>query len=138
MTTEITRDLAEDLAICEAAISGPWHLMPSVHSEYQYEVCRSDFLDTIVASAITEDDARFIAEAREGWPHAIRRAVEAESALSAEEDRRCRFEAMADEWAYENEMIRSHVEKLRLVYERGESDEALAVAVGEFLREVGE
>lgn len=106
MTTEIKRDLAADLAICEAAISGPWHSMPSVHSEYPYEVCRSDFLDTIVASAITEDDARFIAAAREGWPHAIRRAIAGEAELE-----RLRT-GITDAVTYPSGIVRAKLRKL--------------------------
>ena len=82
MTTENKRDLASDLAICEAATAGPAQYMRSVHSEYDYEICRPDFFDTIIASAITEKDAKFIAESFEGWPEAIRRAMAAEAEVA--------------------------------------------------------
>lgn len=48
------RDLEADLAICEAATSGPWE---------------------------NEANIRFAAEAREGWPYAIRRALAAEEEI---------------------------------------------------------
>jgi len=77
--TEIKRDLLDDLAICDAATEGPFHYMRSIHSESAYEVCERNFLDTIVASVIIEEDARLLTEAREGWAHAIRRAIAAEA-----------------------------------------------------------
>jgi hypothetical protein len=58
----------------------------------------------------------FIAEARTGWPHAIERAINAESELRR---------------------VREAIGGLRLAYERGDADEALAIAVSSFMREVG-
>ncbi|MEK4360783.1 hypothetical protein NYE48_27640 [Paenibacillus sp. FSL M7-1455] len=78
MTTETKRDLVADLALCEAAITGPVEYFASIDSEYEYEVCRKDFLNTIIASVIDERDARMITEAYTGWPHAILRAMAAE------------------------------------------------------------
>lgn len=60
---ERVRDLEADLAICEAATPWPWAV-------------DDGFLDVI-------SEEIFIAEAREGWPYAIRRAMAAE----AENDR---------------------------------------------------
>lgn len=82
LVTEPKRDLLHDLAICEAATVGPVDYFVSIDSEYEYEVCRKDYLDTIIASVITDQDARFIAEAFEGWPEAIRRAMAAEERVS--------------------------------------------------------
>lgn len=78
MTTN-KRDLHADLAICDAATAGELFYMPSIHSEYTYEVCRHDFMDTIVASVIEQKDAEFITNAYEGWSEAIRRAIAAEA-----------------------------------------------------------
>lgn len=80
---EIKRDLLADMAICDAATEGPLHYMRSIHSEFAYEICERNFLDTIVATAIDEKDAAFITEAREGWVHAIRRALAAEAKWDA-------------------------------------------------------
>lgn len=76
---EPKRDLNEDLAICNAATQGPW-----VYSEGLYVVknVTGDSFEwdaDFVAEAGTEEDAAFIAAAREGWPHAIRRAQAAEA-----------------------------------------------------------
>lgn len=133
MTTEIKRDLAMDLCFCEETeptgfIVGPTtNEGTSLLSEKERRLC---------AKTATVEIAEFISEAREGWPHAIRRALAAETELAAEEERRHVCEVKADEWSYENARIHASVEKLRQAYERGDSDEALASAVSEFLQEV--
>lgn len=76
---EPKRDLNEDLAICNAATQGPW-----VYSEGLYVVknVTGDSFEwdaDFVAEAGAEEDAAFTAAAREGWPHAIRRAQAAEA-----------------------------------------------------------
>ena len=74
---EKARDLEADLAICEAATPGPWEIWrcgcghPACN-QYFINVTRSD-------GRLDPQDAKFIAEAREGWPYAIRRALEAEA-----------------------------------------------------------
>lgn len=72
MTTNIKRDLHADLAICEAATAGPW----------ETSGCGSWSVETrisgITGEVYEDADATLIAEAREGWPEAIRRAIEAE------------------------------------------------------------
>ncbi|MGG3873114.1 hypothetical protein [Brevibacillus laterosporus] len=77
------RDLNADLEICNAATKGPWSW------------CGDKFGDLVVYSPKlrgfhnnggeiaqldygNQEDARFIVEARAGWPHAIERALEAE------------------------------------------------------------
>lgn len=75
------RDLAADLAICEAVTSGPWEVVP-VSAEF------SDDGKVIISIEITLPVqsisfpeagaiAQFIAAAREGWPEAIRCAMDA-------------------------------------------------------------
>jgi len=84
------RDLGNDLEICEAATPGPWEIKreniggslvvvsigPSVLEAEALaddsEVNIKTWLDA------TNDDIHFFVEAREGWPHAIKRALEAE------------------------------------------------------------
>jgi len=71
------RDLEADLAICEAATPGPW----MDHKEHDlWREVRANH--SMIADCLTDSDARFIAEAREGWPHAIRRALAAEARVA--------------------------------------------------------
>ena len=70
----VKRDLKADLELCNEATPGPWEaedgladpmvVMGRDYSHYFY--------------VHTEWDAQFIAQAREGWPHAIERAIKAE------------------------------------------------------------
>ena len=72
--TTPARDLEVDLAICEAATPGPW----MDHKEHDlWREVRANH--SMIADCLTDSDARFIAEAREGWPYAIRRALGAEA-----------------------------------------------------------
>jgi len=83
------RDLEADLAICEAATPGPWMFCEYEHTRrdgtYWHIRAGSGFFDDCsfqgfeLASYMSSSDARFIAEARTGWPYAIRRALEAEA-----------------------------------------------------------
>jgi len=67
------RDLEADLAICEAASPGPWTIKDDgIKDKNQFWVCEMIWPNE-------EGNARFITEAREGWPYAIRRALEAEA-----------------------------------------------------------
>lgn len=91
MTTETKRDLHADLAICNAATPGPW----STSSLTEGYVIAGEDKFTTVATVIEynddgseylrlgyhdyQDNRTFIAEAREGWPEAIRRALVAEA-----------------------------------------------------------
>jgi len=73
-----TRDLDADLAICEAATRGPWELADN------FRIRTALFPGQVSQSVVTgqwlaiDNDGRFIAEARQGWPYAIQRAQEAE------------------------------------------------------------
>lgn len=77
MTTENKRDLAADLAICEAAAPA-FTLHSAVYTGQTggiavvTEICRDDY------EPLTASDMEFILEAREGWPEAIYRAMAAE------------------------------------------------------------
>ena len=79
---EQRRDLAEDLAICEAATPGPWKVADT--TEWTYVL---DEDDDIVGACERAVDADFTAEAREGWPAAIRRAQAAEAEVERLERR---------------------------------------------------
>lgn len=71
--TETKRDLHADLAICERATKGPLYVADVPNGIYVIEENGDVFAECELL-----EDARFIAEAREGWPHAIRRAIAAE------------------------------------------------------------
>jgi len=55
-----------------------WHIIASA-ATYEKIIGNYDYDEGGVCS--TPEDAKFIAEAREGWPHAIKRALEAETEL---------------------------------------------------------
>lgn len=59
------RDLKADFEICNKATPGPWKKHNTV-------------VHALPVDATNEHDADFIAKAREGWPHAIERALKAE------------------------------------------------------------
>ncbi|MGG4453163.1 hypothetical protein [Brevibacillus porteri] len=69
------RDLHADLAACDAATTGPWLYdngdIVSVSLEYESVEIYNPYNGA--------KDARFVAEARTGWPHAIERAIAAEA-----------------------------------------------------------
>lgn len=75
----MTRDLEADLAVCEAATPGPYNIRPCGCG---HPACDQVFISITKADGrLTPEDARFIAEAHEGWPYAIRRALEAEAEI---------------------------------------------------------
>ena len=67
------RNLQADLAICEAATPGPWKVDKSL--------IEIDGYTLFISYCATPRDLRFAVEAREGWPHAIRRALAAEAEI---------------------------------------------------------
>jgi len=68
-TTE-KRDLEADLELCNKATPGPWVFNGiSVLGAH----------GLLIARTPNDVDAEFIAQAREGWPHAIERALETEA-----------------------------------------------------------
>jgi len=78
------RDLEADLAICEAATPGPWvGCQDAVSNSPLNWICQ--MYEGEGATAIHFDNheanARFVANAREGWPYAIRRALAAEAEI---------------------------------------------------------
>lgn len=106
------RDLQADLKLCEAATRGPWYVVRvdddvcmnafAVSTAEQIADFTSDFGDEDKVVAITLlqsplfaavrderwfENAVFIAAAREGWPEAIKRAMEAEARVAELEAR---------------------------------------------------
>jgi hypothetical protein len=80
--TEIKRDLHADLAICNAAQSGPWKVGGGKFGETN--VYAGDIRIVRDIDYDKQADATFITEARTGWPHAIERAISAETELAEE------------------------------------------------------
>ena len=84
------RDLKADLEMCNKATPGPWNAVDrlsryvtttgEVKSFTQEQFVQSE-RETICTTykPKNEHNANFIAQAREGWPHAIKRAIKAES-----------------------------------------------------------
>lgn len=69
------RDLKADLELCNKATEGPW--------EHKYgpefsEIYANDSNTPLAVVGHNPHDANFIVHAREGWPHAIERAIKAE------------------------------------------------------------
>lgn len=95
MTTENKRDLAADLAICEAAASAftlhqGVYAIPTGGTTVETEICRDDY------EPLTVSDTEFILEAREGWPEAIRRAIAAEAEVEKLRRENVRLQAQID------------------------------------------
>ena len=117
---ELKRDLTADLAICGAATGGDdWTNFCPVRCDHTTIVSEYDRLTEEPCALIAEcervEDATFIAEARTGWPHAIKRAMDAEIRMEMAEhaigshDRACRREMRR---------LEAEVERLRAVLER--------------------
>jgi len=103
-----TRDLEADLAICEAATPGPWII------ESSNVICRGYTL-MIVAYAGSQNDISFVAEAREGWPYAIRRVMELEKELERVRNER-------DFWERNEYTLGLKVEQLEKELEQREAE----------------
>lgn len=70
------RDLKADLKFCDRATPGPWRHEWNPNCSEVY----APGVDTpIVLVGHDPHDAEFIVQAREGWPHAIERALKAEA-----------------------------------------------------------
>lgn len=109
------RDLKADQALCDAATVGPWNASSDEwpgNDNLQYWV--NTHWDGILCAG-TFDDARFASEARTGWPHAIRRALDAEAeverlkAIIADKD----VYQRAEEFETAYRMAEDEVERLR-------------------------
>ena len=86
------RDLKADLELCNKATPGPWYRKKTGANfkGFSSEVIIADTSryatgNKVYAEAkggqFPANDADFIAQAREGWPHAIERALKAETLL---------------------------------------------------------
>jgi hypothetical protein len=72
------RDLKADLKFCDRATQGPWR--HEWNPDYS-EIYAPGFDNPTPIILVGHDphDADFIVQAREGWPHAIERALKAEA-----------------------------------------------------------
>ncbi len=78
------RDLKADLELCDKTTSEVWDNFSDASCEYGVYVAGYDSEYSInpqelVATCEKVENANFIAQAREGWPHAIERALKAEA-----------------------------------------------------------
>lgn len=77
------RDLKADLELCNKATSGPWIegtdlsevIIQNAEGE---EVLLAVWYDNVKWVGIREENLNLFLQAREGWPHAIERAIKAE------------------------------------------------------------
>jgi hypothetical protein len=125
------RDLNADLAICEAAhpafIFHTGVFAGQTGGIYAVtEVCRDDY------EPLTESDCAFLAEAREGWPEAIRRAQAVEAELAEWKNRAQEAEDLAEHFRDENERLRETLVKHGIVVRKhGAPYKYLEVSVNE-------
>ena len=100
---EKARDLEADLAICEAATPGPWKVDKSL--------IEIDGYTLFISYCATPRDLRFAAEAREGWPYAIRRAMAAEARVAELEAELERSETQIDRLRNEINILQEQLER---------------------------
>lgn len=76
------RDLLKDLELCTKATSGKWISDCSPWDDQIISIPEGDrdgYVRTLFTiDAATSDDIELVTQAREGWPHAIKRALKAE------------------------------------------------------------
>jgi hypothetical protein len=109
MTTETKRDLLADMALCAAA-SGGFYISTSA-----FEGPHGMYAETAVLTEegeqITKSDTEFIIEAREGWPHAIRRALAAEAEVGRLRERKDELETLTRRLGNVLERAKYYVER---------------------------
>jgi hypothetical protein len=78
-------DLARDLALCQEATPGPWRAERDAlgHWRILWPHSRNG---SVARKVFSEEDAAFIAAAREGWPAALRRLMALEAAVRKHRD----------------------------------------------------
>jgi len=89
--TTTKRDLDADLAICNAATSGPWRIKGvNIIDGRGYPVLRKEPMgraygggDATLHIERIDANAAFAIEARTGWPIAIERAINAEAEVES-------------------------------------------------------
>lgn len=99
------RDLLKDLELCTKATSGKWISDCSPWDDQIISIPEDDpdgyVRSLFTIDAATSDDIELVTQAREGWPHAIDRALKAEAEvekLRAEVERLRRREETILRW----------------------------------------
>ena len=99
------RDLKKDLELCTKATSGKWISDCSPWDDQIISIPEDDpdgyVRSLFTIDAATSDDIELVTQAREGWPHAIERALKAEAEvekLRAEVERLRRREETILRW----------------------------------------
>jgi len=121
--TATARDFTADRAICDAATAGADVWKADGKSVVQFDYDNGEWYPLFYGELDTEDDARFIAEARTGWPAALDRMAELEAEnkrlksemLSAHIDERVAFSA-AETYYNEIQRYRQALESLLSVF----------------------
>ena len=80
------RDLKADLELCNRATPGPWFAMKG-DADIEGLIVTNSAGEMVLAetwydgplTAITQENLDMFVQAREGWPHAIERAIKAET-----------------------------------------------------------
>jgi chromosome segregation ATPase len=118
------RDLLRDLEIAKKATPGPWYDYGRYGDENPcgHEVTIKGDIHHVIAEEVSANNARFITEAREGWPEAIERALKAEAEVeSLRKQLNWHVDTANDTieslWK-ENEKLKVEVERLRAELER--------------------
>ncbi|GAB7387386.1 hypothetical protein BSNK01_12220 [Bacillaceae bacterium] len=88
--TETKRDLHADLELCERGTRGPWKVRVGNHV-FCDAVLDAEGNELFCSETATLEDLKVGAEAREGWPHALKRAIEAEKRV---EELECEVERL--------------------------------------------
>lgn len=110
------RDLEKDLDICNAATPGPWGWQVDKRNGGYSGLSGKDDIEVLYPNHCNDGDdgsawfdefpnyadREFIAQAREGWPHAIERAIRAEAA----------YKRILHEWNFNNEDVKKLQEEI--------------------------
>ncbi|MGF7045753.1 hypothetical protein J2T13_000213 [Paenibacillus sp. DS2015] len=120
---EIKRDLIADLAICDAATEGPWRREHGCECEVfsgtdMYPSVITVSGDDMSYVVISAENERFILESREGWPHAIRRAVAAEERCDSLIEHVVDVDEAFNDYKYRAETAEAEVAKLDALLQR--------------------
>jgi hypothetical protein len=108
-STEPTpEDLARDLAICDEATPGPWRAERDAlgHWRILWPHSRNGSIAR-KGKVFSDEDAAFIAAAREGWPAALRRLAALEAEVAA---LKARLAAAYDRVAAQSELLSRRAE----------------------------
>lgn len=98
------RDLQKDLELCNKRTPGPCKAVLETYSDY-YSLSIGDGDNRYYAEHLEKNDAKFFAAAWEGWPEAIKRAMEAEAELQG-------WYAAARAWKEHREKLEARVKEL--------------------------